>query len=155
MIAKTGAGWRVERPGSRNLTTIHAAAGHSFTVKKGAGGNVSRAMAWLIDELNKIEPIGEPGWDGTYAYRPVRGGSNWSEHAAGVALDWNASQHPMGSQPLRYPGWSAEQSRSIRILLRSPRGLAFKWGADFLNRPDSMHFELRSPSVWLKKRRLF
>jgi hypothetical protein len=151
-MPKTGNGWQVERPGSKNLTTIHAA-GLSFTVKKGYGGNISRAMKWLIDELNKVEAIGEFGWDGTYAYRPVRGGSTWSEHAAGTALDWNAAQHPMGVS--RTAGWSSNQVAQIRTFLRTQKGSAFKWGADFSHRPDAMHFEMRSPTVWRRVRRLF
>ncbi len=151
-MPKTGAGWQIERPGSKNLTTIHAA-GQSFTVKKGAGGNISRAMQWLITELDKIEGIGETGWDGTYSFRAVRGGSNWSEHAAGVAVDWNAAQHPLGGA--RTAGWSIKQVQAIRFLLNTPKGRVFKWGADFVNRPDSMHFEMRSPEIWLKSRKLF
>ena len=107
----------------------------------------------LICELDKIEPITEDGWDGTYAYRPVRGGSTWSEHAAGVAIDWNASQHPMAGD--RYGGWTTNQVQRLRAVLNSPKGRVFKWGADFVHRPDSMHFELREPSIWLKHRKLF
>ncbi len=151
-MAKTGAGWQVEKPGSRNLVTIHTI-GQSFVVKRGVGGNISRAMTWMIRELNKIEPIVEAGWDGTYAYRPVRGGSTWSEHAAAVAIDWNASQHPMGGD--RYAGWSNRQIGSLRGVLNSPRGRVFEWGADFAHRPDSMHFELRSPAIWRVNRHLF
>ncbi len=151
-MPKTGAGWQIEKPGSRNLTTI-TAAGQRFVVKRGAGHKISYAMAWLINELNRIEPIGESGWDGTYAYRPVRGGSNWSEHAAGTALDWNASQHPMGGG--RTEGWSISQVKAIRALLATPRGQVFKWGADFTTRADSQHFEMRPPAVWLKNRHRF
>ncbi len=152
-MPKTQAGWQVEKPGSKNLVRIHAAGGQVFVVKKGLGGNVSRAMKWLIDELHKVEPIGEFGWDGTYAFRVVRGGSSWSEHAAGTALDWNAAQHPMGTS--RVKGWTPAQVAAIRNLLSSPRGHAFKWGADFVRRPDPMHFEMRSPVIWRKYRKLF
>lgn len=151
-MPKTGAGFRVEKPGSKNLTRVSAAGKH-FIVKRGVGGNVSRAMKWLIDELHKIEPITEAGWDGTYSYRAVRGGSTWSEHSAGTALDWNASQHPMGGK--KTAGWTSAQVKEIRALLATPKGRAFKWGADFSHTPDSMHFELRTPPIWRKHRRLF
>lgn len=152
-MAKTGAGWQVEPPTSKNLTKIYAG-GHWHTVKRGAGGNISRAMAHLITELNKIERASEAGWDGTYNYRPVRENAGvWSEHSAGVGYDHNASQHPRGGS--QYVGWSPEQVRAIRAFLATPKGKAFKWGADFTKTKDAMHFELRNPAVWLTKRRLF
>src|SRR4051812_1557860 len=110
----TRAGWRVEAPGSKGLTVIHHD-GHPYVVKRGTGGGVARAMLWLIMELDCIESVNEPGWDGTYNYRPVRGGVNWSEHAAGTAYDHNASQHPQGGG--RYAGFTDLQVCAIRTML--------------------------------------
>ena len=148
----TGAGWEVEVPGSKNLTTV-TVAGERFIVKRGYHGRIGGAMKHLIETLNSIEPISEPGWDGSYCYRNVRGGKNWSEHSAGVAYDHNASQHGMGGEA--YAGWSKEQVGQIYAFLNTPEGKMFKWGADFHGRKDPMHFEMREPALWGKLWPLF
>lgn len=120
------------------LTTVLKVGGASFRVAKAHAASF-RA---LLTFLNELEPFAEPGWDGGYAHRKVRGGTSWSEHSAATAVDVNASQHPMGAA--RYAGWTDLQVRMIRWYLRtSKHGRRFEWGADF-GRPDPMHFQLRA-----------
>lgn len=147
-MAKTPLGWQVENAGSKNLVTVKVA-GRLFVVKRGAGGWISVVMRALIGFLNSVEPIKEVGWDGTYAKRAVTGGSTWSEHAAGVAYDHNASQHPYGQAA--YAGWNQHQVHEIETWLKGPIGRNFRWGAHYSNNKDSMHFELVL-SKWLKYR---
>jgi hypothetical protein len=94
--------------------------------------------------LHAIEPITEAGWDGAYCHRLIPGTKVWSEHSAGTALDWNASQHPQGTHlPC---GWTDTQIRAIRwALAHTATGPCITWGADFKHTPDPMHFELKSP----------
>lgn len=134
-------GFTVLEPGSPALTTV-TVAGAPFVVWKPA----ARAVRHLVTFLNAVEPVKEAGWDGGHAHRLQRGSSTkWSEHAAGTAIDWNASQHPMGVDGA--PGWTADQERVIRRYLGTTVGKLWRWGADF-SRPDSMHFELRSREMW-------
>lgn len=104
------------------------------------------AFQWLTTFLDAVEPVTEPGWDGGYAYRKVAGTQVWSEHAAGTAIDWNASQHGRGGSATQ--GWTADQARVIRwMLTRTQNGSYFEWGGDWKN-PDPMHFELKSLDKW-------
>jgi hypothetical protein len=103
------------------------------------------AFRWFTTLMTAIEPVGQIGWDGAYAYRKIAGTDVWSEHAAGTAFDWNASQHPRGST--KYAGWTADQVRVIRWALATPLGKLIRWGSDFGD-PDPMHFELRSKQLW-------
>lgn len=141
MDSKTPNGFRVLEPGDTDLATFQLA-GKTITCRRSA----RTLMRRLAEFLHAVEPITEPGWDGVYAYRPVRDGVAPSEHAAGTALDWNASQHPRGGG--RYEGWTDTQVRMIRWYLgHTAAGRCFRWGADFSTTVDSMHFEVRSPEV--------
>lgn len=139
-MEKTPNGFAVLEPGSRDLARLDVH-GVPFIVWRPA----VPAFKHLTDFLHAVEPVNEPGWDGGHAHRRVRGGSSWSEHAGGVAIDWNASQHPMGAAPTA--GWTPEQVRVIRWWLATPTGRLFRWGADF-RRPDGMHFEVRDKATW-------
>ena len=140
-MPKTANGFTVLEPTSPDLATI-TIGGTAVKVWRPA----AKAFLELGRFLHAVEPITEPGWDGGYAHRLVRGSSTtWSEHAAGTALDWNASQHPMGVDG--EPGWTRDQVRVIRWWLGRPLGRLFEWGADY-KRPDSMHFCLRDRALW-------
>lgn len=86
------------------------------------------------NEVEKINPKHSWGW----AYRPVRGATSVSEHAAGTALDLNAPKHPLGRQGT----FTSSQVNSIHRILRDLDG-AVRWGGDYQGRKDEMHFELQ------------
>lgn len=139
-MPKTPNGYPVIAPGDVDeLTTVLKVGGASFRVAKAHAASFKA----LLTFLDAVEPFAEPGWDGGYAHRLQRGSSTkWSEHAAGTAIDTNASQHPMGGA--RYGGWTADQVRVIRWYLKtSAHGRRMEWGADF-DRPDPMHFQLKA-----------
>lgn len=77
----------------------------------------------------------EWGW----APRPIRGSSTISNHASGTAMDLNATLHPLGV-PTRNTFTPAQIAR-IHRRLRMYRG-CLRWGGDYVNRPDAMHFEI-------------
>lgn len=142
-MPKTRNGFDVQEPGSPNLDKF-AYGGSTFVVWKPALSIVKH----FANFLDSLEPAKETGWDGAYAHRKVRGSTTvWSEHAAGTAFDWNASQHPQGAS--RTAGWDAVQVRMIRWYLdETIRGKLWRWGADFTTTPDPMHFEIRSRTTW-------
>ena len=76
--------------------------------------------------------------DWGYARRAVRGSSTpvWSEHAAGTAVDLNATSHPQGVRQT----FAATREKALRRLLDDFDGLV-GWGGDF-DTPDEMHFEI-------------
>ena len=142
-MTTTRNGFTVVKLGSPHLVTI-TVGGRKFTVKREA----ATAFKRLLTFVNAVEPFSEAGYDGGYAYRAVRGNTQaWSEHAAGTAVDVNASQHPMQYRH-QYEGWSALQVRMLHwYLATTATGRLFKWGAEFTTRHDPMHFEVRSPEL--------
>lgn len=70
-----------------------------------------------------------------HAYRPVRGSSNPSYHAAGIAVDLNSDRHPLGERGTFTPA----QARAIRAKCAA---LGLRWGGDYAKRADEMHVEI-------------
>lgn len=85
-----------------------------------------------------IEPVTALG---SYNYREIRGyeGSGTiSNHGSGTAVDINATQHPLGA--------SGTVPASMRAAISAKAAsLGLKWGGDYRNRKDEMHFEVASP----------
>lgn len=94
-------------------------------------------LAAFASEFHKlVEPISGGALDDWgYAYRPVRGGTNLSNHSSGSAIDLNASKHPLG----KVNTFTAEQQVKIRELCKKYN---LKWGGDYKVRKDDMHFEI-------------
>lgn len=75
-------------------------------------------------------------FDGTVAFRLVRGGDHLSMHAFGVAVDFNAAQNPLGGPP-------AELGQD-GCLLELPY-IAYEYGlypGGYFHRQDWMHWQL-------------
>lgn len=149
-MPKTRNGFPVVPPAARNkeLVTI-TVGGVKFLVLKDA----QRPFKRLLVFLNAVELFSKEGWDGGYAYRPVRGSTTvWSEHSSGTAIDVNASRHPRG---VKNAGWTPSQIRVIEWYLKySPTGQLFTWGNNFKTTPDPMHFEIKNPAglaAWNKR----
>ena len=96
-------------------------------------------LAAFASEFHKlVEPISGGALDDWgYAYRPVRGGTKLSNHSSGSAIDLNASKHPLGKENTFKP----EQVAVIRQLCSKYN---LRWGGDYKNRKDEMHFEITS-----------
>lgn len=96
----------------------------------------SLLIAFARDFHKEVERINEGQLDDWgYAYRDIRGASTLSNHASGTAIDLNALQHPLGAENT----FTDEQARTIRRLCRK---YGLKWGGDYRNRKDEMHFEI-------------
>jgi D-alanyl-D-alanine carboxypeptidase len=66
-----------------------------------------------------------------YNCRAIRGSSQLSFHAA-TAVDINAPKNPMGSRLITdMPDWMPNLWNAY----------GFRWGGDYVNRPDAMHYE--------------
>ena len=104
-------------------------------VRKGDAYTVLNELCRRFNnEVEKINPAHSWGW----AYRPVRGASVVSEHAAGTAIDLNAPKHPLGRQGT----FTRSQVNKINQILRDLDG-AVRWGGNYAGRKDEMHFELQ------------
>ena len=104
-------------------------------VRKGDAYTVLNELCRRFNnEVEKINPAHSWGW----AYRPVRGATVVSEHAAGTAIDLNAPKHPLGRQGT----FTRSQVTRINQILRDLDG-AVRWGGNYAGRKDEMHFELQ------------
>jgi len=112
--------------------------GSPLPLTRGAGGFLLTHLALWFHEV--IEPLdGKVLDDWGWASRPIRGSTTISNHASGTAVDLNATRHPMGVPTL--DTFTAEQVAKIHRRLGF-YGNAIRWGGDYHNRPDAMHFEL-------------
>lgn len=68
-------------------------------------------------------------FDGCFCIRKVRGGTEWSMHSFGLAIDINAAENPLGQRGKMHPG--------IIAIFRKHKFIS---GA-FFKRPDFMHFQ--------------
>ena len=93
-------------------------------------------IAFARDFHKEVERINEGQIDDWgYAFRDIRGATTLSNHASGTAIDLNATQHPLGAENT----FTDAQARTIRRLCRK---YGLRWGGDYRNRKDEMHFEV-------------
>ena len=95
-------------------------------------------------EVEKLEGKTLDDWG--YAYRAIRGqedAGNLSNHASGTAVDLNSLKHPLG----RRGTFTKEQEVKIRALAAK---YGLRWGGDYKNRADEMHFEINLSPLGVK-----
>ena len=105
-------------------------------LRMGAPGLVLIHFATWFDR--NIEPLDQGKFDEWgYAERNIIGSEAVSNHASGTAMDLNATKHPLGQRNT----FSNAQEKAIRTRLKHYNG-CIRWGGDYENRADEMHFEL-------------
>ena len=94
-------------------------------------------IAFAAEFHKQVEPIDKGTLDDWgYAYRKVRGSNTVvSNHSSGTAIDLNAPKHPLG----KVGTFPAEKVPMLRALATK---YGLKWGGDYVNRKDGMHFEV-------------
>lgn len=117
---------------SQNLVTVRSPNGQTWRVHRLA----APSFEGLLTDL--VAAGYNPTSSGGFNYRPIRGGTNLSQHAFGNAIDISAAANPMTTGTMRtdLPANTAE--------LAAKYGLT--WGGTWKNRPDPMHFEWRGPN---------
>lgn len=143
-MATSQNGWTVITSGSsEKLTSIPKIIGR---VKK---GDVATVFTDLVEFFDKnIEDVDKGKDEWGYAFRSIRGqSSGYSNHASGTAIDLNATQHPMGARGT----FSDAQEKKIRAMLKERYLGKIRWGGDYQNRADEMHFEVNCNAADLKK----
>jgi len=108
--------------------------------------SVGLLLAGFAAEFHElIEPLDEGGLDDWgYCYRMVRGdATNLSCHSSGTAIDLNSTRHPLGKSGT----FPAEKVPMIQALAKK---YGLKWGGDFRNRKDEMHFEVEATPIKAK-----
>lgn len=103
----------------------------------------------LVTRFNKdVEAIAGPILDDwSWANRNVRGSDTTvSNHASATAIDLNALKHPRGV----WRTFSEAKRKTIRALIARYDGV-IRWGGDYQNVPDDMHFEINKGKAAVKK----
>lgn len=122
-------GWGA--PGSGQVVTPPMGR-NGVTAPGGFRVEVAPLFVALVDDLEDV--LGEaarPGWCWGRAVRKIRGSSTvWSNHAWGLAFDFNAPLHPLGAA-----GTMSRDASEVAARY------GMRWGGDYLTRPDEMHFE--------------
>jgi len=89
-------------------------------------------------EVEKLDQGGESD-DWGYSKRDIRGGSGWSNHAGGAAVDLNALRHGQG----RANTFTSDQIHAVGLILNDLQ--IIEWGARWSGESvDEMHFQLRA-----------
>jgi hypothetical protein len=102
--------------------------------------------AFLAEFNEKVEKIDKGKDDWGYAFRQVRGSTDMlSNHASGTAVDVNALKHPLGASNTFKP----EKEQIVRDLCAK---YGLRWGGDYKNRKDEMHFEITESPKEVKAR---
>ena len=97
-------------------------------------------------------PTGDGNVTGSFACRPIRGGTEYSQHAYGLAVDLNPFQNPYRSGEVVLPELaSAYLDRDwLRPGMATPDGasvrafasIGWEWGGDWSTLKDYQHFSL-------------
>jgi len=92
---------------------------------------LNKAWNYYGQDQDKVNALGISKTAGTYNKRYIRGStSKWSNHAYGAAIDINAEENGFnvtGNIPL--------------VLIAAFKSEGARWGGDYKNRKDPMHFE--------------
>lgn len=140
-------GWRANDP---SVIGSFSLPGGSVSLHVGSPGQALALVGTIYHHT--VEPLLWPGCWG-YASRPIRGGTELSNHASGTALDLCAPRHPLGTDPRTNfsPGQLAAIRRiaDVDVILHGAR--VIRWGGDYGDpahggvrgsRPDGMHWEV-------------
>lgn len=107
---------------------------HRVSFPGGVHEKVAPIVAALVTDLEAETgeaPVEGHCWG--FAPRKIRGSATrWSNHAWGLAIDYNAPAHPLGSR-----GTWQHPDAVRRVAAR----YGFRWGGDYSGRADEMHFE--------------
>jgi len=109
---------------------------------------VAPLLVALCADFDKlVEPIDVGTLDSWgYAFRPIRGQTEMlSNHSSGTAVDLNAEAHPLGKRET----FTMEQETIVRQIAAK---YGCRWGGDYKNRADEMHFEINLTPKQVKER---
>lgn len=119
--------------------------GRQIRLRKGDAGFLLKHFAdWFDAKIEDIDAGQLDDWG--YAERPIRDGVELSNHASGTAMDLNATKHPLGARGT----FPAAKASAIRQRLALYNG-AIRWGGDYVNRADEMHFEINADAATVKR----
>lgn len=97
---------------------------------------VVREFHERVDDVTKPHPMDDWG----FAFRDNRNNpGSLSCHASGTAIDLDATEHPNGVATSRT--FTPRQVAEVHEILKELEGVV-RWGGDYTNTADAMHFEI-------------
>ena len=104
-------------------------------------------VALCADFHKLVEPINEGSLDDWgYCFRMIRGSTDsLSNHSSATAVDLNSNDHPLGKRET----FTMEQETIVRQIAAK---YGCRWGGDYKNRADEMHFEINLTPKQVKER---
>lgn len=134
-MTKSQNGWAVVGPGAMDEDPIWGSVHVPNGVLKGP---VAVVFRWLARQYAvRVETL-HIGWCWGYDVKKIQGSDEYSNHASGTAVDFNAPEHNQG-QPASH-SMSQHQIDECHAIERESDGV-LRWGGDF-SRPDPMHWEI-------------
>lgn len=143
---KSGNGWAASADPEEINIKQFAVAGTDIKLRCAA--ECGKLLAAFAAEFHAtVEPIDVGTLDDWgYAYRPVRGQTTGlSNHASGTAIDINASKHPLAKAHTFTP----VQEVTLQALVKK---YGLRWGGNYKERKDDMHFEVIETPAQVKLR---
>jgi hypothetical protein len=117
------------------------------TVKLRCAEAVAPLLVGFAAEFHKLIEAIDAGSldDWGYCFRMIRGSTdNLSNHSSGTAIDLNASAHPLAAVGTFEVG-------KIPMIQALAKKYGLRWGGDYKNRKDEMHFEVMLNPEQVKK----
>ncbi len=100
------------------------------------------ALAGLDSQLKRWAYRPKGGQTFGYACRRITGGTDYSLHAYGVAIDVNSLSNPYGSTLVTdMPRPMVDAIKAIRTTQGLP---VWRWGGDYAGNKDAMHYEIEA-----------
>lgn len=111
------------------------------------GGAVVTVRPSIVEALEALDSCLEaadyeatPPDCGAYNCRPITGGSNYSLHAYGIAVDINWQANPYGKKLVT--DMPAKMIQAIEAIRTNSGAQVFRWGGRYGGNKDAMHFEV-------------
>lgn len=85
-------------------------------------------------DLKKLNATGISDFGGCFNIRPIAGSNNWSNHSWACAADFSPATN----------GFNVKKTTLQGIVVDTFKSHGARWGGDYKNRKDPMHFEFVS-----------
>lgn len=103
-------------------------------------GDVHDILGWVAQQFHETVARLKTGQCWGYGPRTIVGGTGWSNHAGGAAIDLNSADFPQGRRNM-----TPAQVAACRQIVKAAGGVV-RWGGDYTapTLVDQMHFEINN-----------
>ena len=127
-----------EPPCTRDMTTLLLHSGAKATVAT-AASEAFRAIDAVMQAAGYTPRTKDTGG---FNCRKITGGSGYSLHAYGIAVDYNWNSNPYRADGKLITDMPRTMVDAIKAIRTAGGAAVFRWGGDYKNAKDAMHFEI-------------